>query len=155
MAFSATRRNRRIGRAIAAALVCGVPVMGIGIARAAPPDNSQAGGKVHFVEARVKPIIKIGQLEFRDLNANGQLDVYEDWRKPVDQRVTDLLSRMSRTAIQARPVALRTRFFAAITFVGLQKEYGIDFWLALPLTLAAMRERRSVTRWSTGLRQSS
>jgi branched-chain amino acid transport system permease protein len=29
-------------------------------------------------------------------------------------------------------------FFAAITFVGLQKEYGIDFWLALPLTLAAM-----------------
>ena len=95
MAFSATRRNRRIGRAIAAALVCGVPVMGIGIARAAPPDNSQAGGKVHFVEARVKPIIKIGQLEFRDLNANGQLDVYEDWRKPVDQRVTDLLSRMT------------------------------------------------------------
>ena len=29
-------------------------------------------------------------------------------------------------------------FFAAITFVGLQKEYGIDFWLALPLTLAVM-----------------
>jgi branched-chain amino acid transport system permease protein len=29
-------------------------------------------------------------------------------------------------------------FFAAITFVGLQKEYGIHFWLALPLTLAVM-----------------
>ena len=82
MAFFATRRSNRIARAIALALVCAVPVIGIGIVRAAPPANSQAGGKVHVVEARVKPIIRIGQLEFRDLNANGQLDVYEDWRKP-------------------------------------------------------------------------
>jgi branched-chain amino acid transport system permease protein len=29
-------------------------------------------------------------------------------------------------------------FFAAATFVGMQKEYGIPFWLALPLSLAAM-----------------
>src|SRR5437867_13334900 len=29
-------------------------------------------------------------------------------------------------------------FFAAATFVGVQQEYNIHFWLALPLTLAAM-----------------
>ena len=29
-------------------------------------------------------------------------------------------------------------FFAAATFVGLQQEYGVNFWLALPLALAAM-----------------
>lgn len=62
---------------------------------ASPPDFSQAGGAVHNVEARAKPIIRIGQLEFRDLNGNGKLDVYEDWRKPVDQRVADLVARMT------------------------------------------------------------
>ena len=29
-------------------------------------------------------------------------------------------------------------FFAAATFVGLQQEHGVHFWLALPITLAAM-----------------
>jgi branched-chain amino acid transport system permease protein len=29
-------------------------------------------------------------------------------------------------------------FFAALTFVGLQQEHGLPFWLALPITLAAM-----------------
>ena len=27
---------------------------------------------------------------FKDLNRNGKLDVYEDWRKPVEKRVVDL-----------------------------------------------------------------
>lgn len=32
---------------------------------------------------------------FRDLNKNGQLDPYEDWRLPVADRVEDLVSRMT------------------------------------------------------------
>lgn len=32
---------------------------------------------------------------FKDLNKNGQLDIYEDWRKPVDDRAKDLASKMS------------------------------------------------------------
>ena len=32
---------------------------------------------------------------FRDLNKNGKLDVYEDSRKPIDDRVNDLLSQMT------------------------------------------------------------
>src|SRR4029079_3483721 len=31
----------------------------------------------------------------KDLNGNGKLDPYEDWRLPVEQRVNDLLSRMT------------------------------------------------------------
>jgi len=62
---------------------------------ASPPDFSQAGGKDHNVEARVKPIIQIGQLQFRDLNGNGKLDTYEDWRKPTDKRVADLIAQMT------------------------------------------------------------
>jgi len=34
-------------------------------------------------------------LKFRDLNKNGSLDPYEDWRLPVEQRVADLVSRMT------------------------------------------------------------
>ena len=52
-------------------------------------------GKAPKVETRTKPIIKIDQLQFRDLNANGTLDPYEDWRLPVHMRVADLLSRMT------------------------------------------------------------
>lgn len=47
------------------------------------------------VQARHKPILQVDGLLFRDLNANGQLDVYEDWRRPVEERVEDLLSRMT------------------------------------------------------------
>jgi beta-glucosidase len=32
---------------------------------------------------------------FRDLNKNGKLDIYEDFRKPIDERVSDLLSQMT------------------------------------------------------------
>jgi hypothetical protein len=55
----------------------------------------QAGGKTPKIAARVKPIIRIGQLEFRDLNGDGKLDPYEDWRLPAEKRVADLISRMT------------------------------------------------------------
>ena len=40
-------------------------------------------------------ILKIGNLEFKDLNKNHQLDKYEDWRLPVDERIKDLISKMT------------------------------------------------------------
>ncbi len=39
--------------------------------------------------------LKIGNLEFKDLNKNSKLDKYEDWRLPIDLRVNDLLSQMT------------------------------------------------------------
>lgn len=47
------------------------------------------------IEARVKPIITVGGQQFRDLNANGQVDAYEDWRLSTDDRVADLVERMT------------------------------------------------------------
>lgn len=35
------------------------------------------------------------QYAFKDLNKNGQLDAYEDWRKSTDDRAKDLASKMS------------------------------------------------------------
>ncbi|CAN5713116.1 glycoside hydrolase family 3 N-terminal domain-containing protein [soil metagenome] len=40
-------------------------------------------------------IITIDGLKFKDLNQNGKLDAYEDWRLPVDVRAKDLASKMS------------------------------------------------------------
>jgi beta-glucosidase len=47
------------------------------------------------IEARKAPVITKDGLKFRDLNKNGTLDRYEDWRLPVEQRVADLVSRMT------------------------------------------------------------
>lgn len=40
-------------------------------------------------------IITVNRLAFKDLNKNGKLDPFEDWRLPVDERAKDLASKMS------------------------------------------------------------
>lgn len=44
---------------------------------------------------RAKKLLSVDSLQFRDLNDNGQLDAYEDWRLSGAQRVADLLSKMT------------------------------------------------------------
>jgi len=41
------------------------------------------------------PILEVDGLRFRDLIKNGRLDVYEDYRRPVEERVEDLLAQMT------------------------------------------------------------
>ena len=41
------------------------------------------------------PTLTEDSFTFRDLNKNGRLDPYEDSRRPIDERVEDLLSQMS------------------------------------------------------------
>jgi beta-glucosidase len=40
-------------------------------------------------------LITVDALDFKDLNKNGKLDKYEDWRLPFDVRAKDLASKMS------------------------------------------------------------
>lgn len=44
-------------------------------------------------------ILKVDGLCFKDLNRNGVLDVYEDWRKPIEERVNDLANQLSKEEI--------------------------------------------------------
>lgn len=44
---------------------------------------------------RKASILKVDALQFKDLNKNGILDIYEDWRLPGPQRIDDLISRMT------------------------------------------------------------
>jgi beta-glucosidase len=39
--------------------------------------------------------LNIGKLKFKDLNKNGKLNKYEDWRLPIETRVADLLTQMT------------------------------------------------------------
>jgi beta-glucosidase len=40
-------------------------------------------------------ILEVDGLKFKDLNKNGSLDVYEDWRADMDARIADLYSQMN------------------------------------------------------------
>ena len=40
-------------------------------------------------------ILTVDRYAFKDLNKNGELDVYEDWRLPVGERAKNLASKMS------------------------------------------------------------
>ncbi len=44
---------------------------------------------------RGKQIITLKGLRFKDLNANGRIDAYEDWRLPAQKRAVDLVRRMT------------------------------------------------------------
>jgi beta-glucosidase len=44
---------------------------------------------------RTVKMLKKSGLAFKDLNKNGKLDKYEDWRLPNEQRIQDLISQMT------------------------------------------------------------
>ena len=58
---------------------------------------------------------------FRDLNKNGQLDIYEDASRPIEERVEDLLSQMS---VKSRVNELKTGTLADPYFAMLKKFIG-------------------------------
>jgi beta-glucosidase len=53
------------------------------------------GTTLGYSESSGIKILTINGLAFKDLNKNGQLDKYEDWRLPVDERAKDLASKLS------------------------------------------------------------
>lgn len=59
------------------------------------PEAPSADGEPPELETRAVDLIQSDGLEFKDLNKNGQLDPYEDWRRSPQERARDLASRMS------------------------------------------------------------
>jgi beta-glucosidase len=47
------------------------------------------------IKSQAKPVIVRDGRRFRDLNANGSLEPYEDWRLPPEARARDLVQRMT------------------------------------------------------------
>lgn len=57
-------------------------------AGAAPPKQAELG-------RRTAPLIRVDGLAFKDLDRNGRLDPYEDWRRTPAERAADLVARMT------------------------------------------------------------
>ncbi|WP_138420104.1 S-layer homology domain-containing protein [Aquibacillus sediminis] len=55
----------------------------------------KADGQPEIEVAKEELLLTVEGKKFRDANADGDLDPYEDWRLPVDERVADLVERMS------------------------------------------------------------
>lgn len=84
-------------------------------------------------------ILTVGGTHFKDLNKNGKLDKYEDWRLPVDLRAKDLAHKMSIEQIAGlmlysahQAVPANPRGLGAATYNG--KPYSESGALASDLT---------------------
>lgn len=62
-----------------------------------------ASGLAHSAPPAIQPelghrsiqLITVDGLQFKDLNRNGRLDPYEDWRLPIEQRIENLLGQLT------------------------------------------------------------
>ena len=54
--------------------------------------SQKGGARLGYTSA---PILQDKGYAFKDLNRNGKLDAYEDWRLPADERAKDLASQLS------------------------------------------------------------
>ena len=57
--------------------------------------SNSKGPTLGFSSASGVTILTIDGLKFKDLNKNGKLDAYEDWRLPMDVRAKDLAAKMT------------------------------------------------------------
>ncbi len=96
-----------------------------------PADNNfktvtnKNGPTLGYNPASGLKILTINGLNFKDLNKNGQLDQYEDWRLTVEERAKDLASKMTTAQIAGlmlysghQAVPANPRGFGAATYSG-------------------------------------
>lgn len=58
-------------------------------------DTVAPEAKQPVIGARSKAVLTVDGKQFKDANGNGSLDAYEDWRRPVQERVDHLVSQMT------------------------------------------------------------
>ena len=78
----------------AAVLGVGLLLCGVASWSQEPPGDGRTPPQPE-IGARVVEVLRLEGLLFKDLNKDGKLDAYEDWRRPVAERVNDLISQMT------------------------------------------------------------
>jgi len=88
--------------------------------------KNEDGATLGYSPTSEVAILTVDQMAFKDLNKNGSLDPYEDWRLSADERAKDLASKMSveqiaglmlYSAHQSIPGGGNS-FFGAVTYNG-------------------------------------
>src|SRR5215212_9183951 len=78
----------RLAAVVAATIVLLVP--------ASDADAQNASRRAQpTIGTRAAPVLEQRGLRFRDLNRNGRIDPYEDWRLPPAARARDLVAQMT------------------------------------------------------------
>jgi beta-glucosidase len=72
---------------------------------------------------RSAPLLNVDGLTFKDLNRNGKLDPYEDWRLPADVRTADLVQRMTLEELAGVMVHGTLPSAGTLAPLGVGKEY--------------------------------
>jgi beta-glucosidase len=75
---------------------------------------------------RSAPLLKVDGLTFKDLNRNGKLDPYEDWRLPADIRAADLVKRMSLEELAGLMVHGTLPSTGPMAVLGVGAEYDLS-----------------------------
>ncbi|HEY1469306.1 MAG TPA: glycoside hydrolase family 3 N-terminal domain-containing protein [Candidatus Acidoferrum sp.] len=74
---------------------------------------------------RSAPLLNMDGLTFKDLNRNGKLDPYEDWRLPAEVRTADLVQRMSLEELAGVMVHGTLPTGGPLAPLGIGKEYDV------------------------------
>lgn len=87
-------------KTIAVAIIVLLNTIGVCLAQTQPGTDfkiviNKNGPTLGYSPSSGITILTVDGLSFKDLDKNGKLDAYEDWRLPVDERAKDLASKMS------------------------------------------------------------
>src|SRR5271156_2242205 len=74
---------------------------------------------------RSAPLLTVDGLTFKDLNGNGKLDPYEDWRLAAEVRTADLVQRMSLEELAGLMVHGTLPSFGPLGSIGVGQEYDL------------------------------
>lgn len=58
-------------------------------------ENGKSNQRQPQLGGRFVPVLTIAGMQFRDLDRDGRLSPFEDWRLPPEQRAADLVKRMT------------------------------------------------------------
>ncbi|MFC6645429.1 glycoside hydrolase family 3 N-terminal domain-containing protein [Granulicella cerasi] len=75
--------------------------------------------------ARDVPVLQIAGLKFKDLDRNGKLDPYEDWRLSPEERAKDLVGRLSLEEAAGLMVHGTLPSFGPMAVLGVGKNYDL------------------------------
>jgi beta-glucosidase-like glycosyl hydrolase len=136
-----TRRNLL---QVVLSLILLVSPGGIGLSQSATPQP--------VINARVVKVLQIDGLLFKDLNKNNKLDVYEDWRRSIDERAGDLVAQMTveeKAGLMVGPIVTnpRNHYGARAAFEMIEAGNAFSQWPGT-LGLAAMRDTALVEEFA-------
>ncbi len=94
MSGSTSWRDRASARRLSVGAVIAALCAG-GLAAVPASSATASRAKQPVLSTRVSPIITVHGLKFRDLNKDGKLTPYEDWRLSAQRRATDLVDRLT------------------------------------------------------------